>query len=441
VETLDSMGRGSVAQQRQGPSSTQYNSVETDYDINGRVSRVTTPYPAALGGLNGTIVSTLYAYDGINRPTSVTSPNGTVKSFTYSAGVNAAGVSARDTLVALNSGPNGEHKQTQYEYNGLGRVIAVCEVTSMTGGRACGQATAQNGFPTTYTYSGPGNLMYIYQTGSGPTQVRSFGYENGNTGRLNVVTTPEAGSVYFTYDTDPVCGTFIGAMVKTADFGGGSTCLQYDLLHRLTLKTYNGLNSAVTPSKTFVYDSSASNASITCPSGGRNQLGRLAEVSTSGGGIFGGTDEGFCYDVVGNTTDFFQNDGSAWTHSIESYFPTGIPQTLAVATQPTITYGLDPMARITSASASSGQTPILASVSYNTASLPTYVNLGSGDQSAYTWKQGVGHVQRRVKHHHEYVNVECQRNFATTRYRGSAEHGGRSNLHLLVRRSATHNDR
>src|ERR1700735_5301116 len=32
VETLDAMGRPHIAQQRQGPAATQYNSVETDYD-------------------------------------------------------------------------------------------------------------------------------------------------------------------------------------------------------------------------------------------------------------------------------------------------------------------------------------------------------------------------------------------------------------------------
>jgi RHS repeat-associated protein len=176
-------------------------------------------------------------------------------------------------------------------------------------------------------------------------------------------------------------------VVKTADNGGGTTCLQYDLLHRLTLKTYTGLNSAATPSKTFLYDST-SNPSITCAS---NQLGRLAEVSTSGGGIFGGADEGFCYDVVGNPTDYFQSDGPGiWTHSVESYFPTGIPQTLATATQPTITYGLDAMARIYSANASSGQNPILTGVSYNAAGLPTAVNFGSGDSSSYGWLNNIG---------------------------------------------------
>src|SRR3984893_138672 len=142
-------------------------------------------------------------------------------------------------------------------------------------------------------------MSITQNSGGSPTQVRSFTYENSNTGRMLTAFTPEAGTTTVTYDTDTVCGAFTGAIVKTADNGGGSTCLQYDLLHRLTLKTYNGLNSAVTPSRTFVYDSSASNAGITCPSGGGNQLGRLAEVSTGTAGVFGLTEEGFCYEVGG----------------------------------------------------------------------------------------------------------------------------------------------
>jgi len=386
VETLDSLGRKQIVQQRQSPTATQYNSVETDYDSNGRVSRVTTPYSAGPGGTNGSIVSTTYAYDGVNRPTSITSPNGAVKSFTY----NASG-SARDTLITLSPAPSGEqNKSTQYEYNGLGQVTSVCELTTTSPGNSpCGQVWGGwQGFRTDYTYSGPGNLLSTVQNSRGATsQTRSFTYENSNTGRMLTATTPEAGTVTLAYDTDTVCGTFIGAVVKKSDNGGGNTCLQYDLLGRLILKTYTGLNSAVTPSKTFVYDSTT-NPSINCAT--KNQLGRLAEVSTGSAGIYGGTDEGFCYDVVGNPTDYFQNDGNAWTHSVESYFPTGIPQTLAVGNQPTITYGLDPMARIFSASASgTGQAP-LTSVTYNTAGLPTAVNFGSGDSSSYGWKNGIG---------------------------------------------------
>ena len=391
VETLDSMGRGHVAQQRQGPSSTQYNSIETDYDSNGRVSRVTTPYPAALGGGNGTIVSTTYAYDAINRPTSIASPNGTVKSFTYTASG-----SARDTLVGLNSGPNAEHKQTQYEYNGLGQVTSVCEVTSMAGSYGCGQTNPLSGFSTTYSYSGPGKLLSITQNvGGSPTQVRSFTYENSNTGRMLTATTPEAGTFHLTYDTDGTCGTFIGAVVKKADNGGGTTCLSYDLLGRVTAKSYSGLHSGMTPPQKFVYDSTT-NANIACPTGS-NRLGKLAEVITGGGSTAkGDADEGFCYDVVGNPTDaYYWMNAAVWVHAAETYFPTGIPQTLAVGTQPTITYGLDPMARIYSANASSGQNP-LTSVTYNTAGLPTTVNFGSGDSSTYGWKNGIGPMSSAV---------------------------------------------
>lgn len=181
----------------------------------------------------------------------------------------------------------------------------------------------------------------------------------------------------------------MGAVVRKTDNGGGTTCLAYDLLGRVTSKTYSGLNSGNTPNVNFIYDSTT-NASINCPTGS-NQLGRLAEVSTGGGAPNGYTDEGFCYDVVGNPTDTFSwINGTIWVHAAESYFPTGIPKTLAVGNQPTITYGLDPMARITSASASgSGQNP-LTSVIYNTAGLPTTVNFGSGDSSAYGWLNGIG---------------------------------------------------
>jgi RHS repeat-associated protein len=51
---------------------------------------------------------------------------------------------------------------------------------------------------------------------------------------------------------------------------------------------------------------------------------------------------------------------------------------------PTITYGLDGEGRVYSSSASSGQNP-LTSTTYNTASLPTQINLGSSDSDTFTY--------------------------------------------------------
>ena len=44
LATVDGLGRSHIMQKREGPSSSMYDSVETDYDSDGRPSRVTLPY-------------------------------------------------------------------------------------------------------------------------------------------------------------------------------------------------------------------------------------------------------------------------------------------------------------------------------------------------------------------------------------------------------------
>jgi RHS repeat-associated protein len=68
-----------------------------------------------------------------------------------------------------------------------------------------------------------------------------------------------------------------------------------------------------------------------------------------------------------------------------TYYANGALDTLSnLVGLPTITYGVDGEGRVNSASASSGQNP-LTSTTYNTASLPTLVTLGSSDSDSYTY--------------------------------------------------------
>jgi RHS repeat-associated protein len=386
LTTMDTMGRKHLVQERQGPSSTSYNTIETDYDSNGRVKRITLPYSAAAGATNSTIKGYAFSYDGISRIIDAVSPLGTTKLASYTA---------NDTLVTLSPAPSGEDtKSMQYETNGLGWLTSVCEVTSttMSGSYACGQANAENGFLTAYNYGPTGNITSIVQNSKGSTsQTRSFTYENNNTGRLLTSTTPEAGTLTTVYDSDPsgVCSSaFVGFPIKVVDNGGGTSCFSYDVADRISTKSFpQGLNSSITPTRTFIYDTT-SNTNINCAT--KNQAGAVAEVITgpSGNPI---TDEGFCYDNDGRPTDSFlwTSTGHGYAHITESYYANGVVDTLSVPTQPTITYALNGLGRITSATASSGQNP-LTSTAYNVADMPTTVTLGSGDKDVYAWSNTIG---------------------------------------------------
>jgi len=287
TETLtqfDLMGRPKLSQVRQGPASSQYTITETDYDAEARVSRVTLPYSGAAGTMNSTIDGTRTAYDGIGRKLTVTGP-------AYSANVPGSTItytySANDVLVTQSPAPAGEHaKSRQTETNGLGDITSVCEVTSVAGSSSCGQSTAASGFKTMYAYYPGGNLKNITQNVNGTTQqIRSFTYDNGNTGRLLTATTPESGTYTTTYDSDPAgyCPPFVGFPVKNVDNGGGTACRAYDLADRVVSVTYpTGLNSASTPSKYFEYDSALPPVSLSC-NGSPNTAGAIAEASTASG--------------------------------------------------------------------------------------------------------------------------------------------------------------
>lgn len=91
--------------------------------------KVTGPYSASDGQLcSGTCNATTTTYDALGRPTLVTDPgngttNGTVK---YAYPQN-------DVLQTLSPSPSGENtKQRQMEYDGLGRLTSVCELTAGT---------------------------------------------------------------------------------------------------------------------------------------------------------------------------------------------------------------------------------------------------------------------------------------------------------------------
>jgi len=285
ITRVDSMGRQQLSEVMLNGTS-NYSITETDYDVNGRVSRVTIPYTAAEGTLNSTVAAFTYTYDGLDRVLTEVGPQysssipGTTKTYTYVA---------NDTMATVSPAPSGENtKSTNTEVNGLGEVTSVCEITKATGSSSCGQAnTAASGFLTTYTYYPGGKLQQITQNAKGTTtQLRSFTYDNSNTGRMLTATTPESGTTTTTYDSDPsyYCLPFIGFPIKNVDNTGGTTCFGYDLADRVTSVSYpTGLNSSSTPNKVFKYDSTTSSA-FSC--GTPNTAGAIAEAyttSTTGG--------------------------------------------------------------------------------------------------------------------------------------------------------------
>jgi len=157
----DSLGRVYVDQHEESPSSSTLDSVSYAYDSNGRLYSTSVPCAVGYGAICST-PKTTQTYDALNRSLTTTDGgNGTVTN-TYTQ---------NDVLVVQGPPPTGENaKSRQLEYDGLGRLTSVCEITTASGSGACGQKAARTGFLTKYTYDTVNNLTNVTQNAQSTSQ-------------------------------------------------------------------------------------------------------------------------------------------------------------------------------------------------------------------------------------------------------------------------------
>jgi RHS repeat-associated protein len=133
-------------------------------------------------------------------------------------------------------------------------------------------------YTTTYLYDGLNDLIGVSQGTRTICQINSVWYyrcfQYDSLGRMTRATTPESGTVNYTYDSDSTCGTSKGDLVKRVDARGIRTCHAYDSRHRLTSNTY----SDATPTANYYYDQSSYN-SLTITNG----LGERTGMSDGSG--------------------------------------------------------------------------------------------------------------------------------------------------------------
>ncbi len=378
LTTLDGLGRVSLTQRRQAQGSTTFDSVETTYDSLGRTYKVSPPYSAAEGGAYGGSTWNTTLYDALKRPTSVTDAGGGSVAFSYSA---------NDMLRTVTPAPTGENpKKAQYQYDGLGRLKSVCEITGATGSGACTQNTAATGFFTSYTYDLLNNLKTVSQSGQGRT------YYYDSLSRLTSEANPESGTTSYFYDTDSTCGTYDGDLVKRVDAVGNVICYAHDAVHRLSAVTYpSGQYSSVTPAKHFVYDSATVNGVAMT-----SAAGHLAEAYTCTGSCTSKlTDLGFSYSARGDVTGLLESTpSSGGYYSVgATYWPNGLLNVLSGTSMPTITYTPDGEGRVYTMTDNLGNTPV-SNTSYNVFGLPTGLALGSGDSDAYVYDPNTGRMTK-----------------------------------------------
>ncbi len=377
----DALGRKLNDQIQQGPSSSNFDTTSYTYDSYGRPTIVSIPCVVSYAGTCPTPATTT-TYDALNRPLTVTDAGGGTLSSSYSV---------NDVLVTRGPAPTGENtKRRQMQYDGLGRLTSVCEITNASGSAGCGQATAATGFLTSYTYDTLGHLTNVSQNAQGTAQARTYAYDL--LGRLTSETNPETGTTQYFYDSAPstpgvaCAGTYNGDLVKKYDANGNTTCFTYDSLHRVLSTTFSGPNSSGT-NRYFVYDGAIVNGQTMATAKGRMAEAYTATCQTCSKS----TDLGFSYTARGEVATTYEstpNSGGYYNVGM-TYWPNGMVNTMSSPSFPTFTYTPDPEGRPYAVFAMTGQNPVTSTL-YNTAGQTTSVTYTSGDVDTFSFDSNTG---------------------------------------------------
>ena len=168
LATVDGFGRPIFSQRLQAPSSTNYDTKETDYNSLGQPYRSTMPYTAGASPStnNTTVAATTKTFDALGRVLTITDGSSGTVMYTYTN---------NDVLQQV-GGPSGTQAfQKQFEYDGLGRLTSVCEISSsLPNTGTCGQGTPQTGYWTKYTYDALGHLLTVVQNAQATSEVPPF---------------------------------------------------------------------------------------------------------------------------------------------------------------------------------------------------------------------------------------------------------------------------
>ncbi len=315
--TADALGRPLYAQQIEGPNGS-WDTTQMGYSWNttGRVTTKTMPC-ATTKGAGCSTPTTTATHDALGRTLVVTDGGGGTITNTYTK---------QDVLTVLGPAPTGEVvKQVQKEYNGLGQLVSVCQLSSATGTTSCGQANGGTGYLTTYSYNADGTVSSVVRG----AQTHSFTYDA--IGRTLTATYPESGTTTYVYDGTSCWSTPTkGLLTYKTDAAGNTIMYSYDSLNRMIVKRSYGPNSDGYFS-IYVYDSATVGGSPM-----QNTAGRLAEqvtgygpscttVATCLGSMTRVTDEGFSYTARGEMSDVYEStpNSGGYYHTNATYSANG----------------------------------------------------------------------------------------------------------------------
>jgi len=367
-------------QQLESPKSESWDSIVSGWNWGntGIVSYGYVPCTGPKATNCATIGLSTTTSDALGRPLATIDGGGGTTNNTYVG---------QDILSVSGPAPIGEViKQVQTEYNGLGQIVSICEISNasapLIGAVSCSQANGgYSGYLTSYTYNANGTLASVSKASGGGTQTHSFTYDI--MGRMLTETYPESGTTTYIYDSSSgTCSVSApGQLVRVNDANGNQACYTYDGLNRKTSITYTGPNFDGY-NQYFVYDSATVNGVIMT-----NVKGHLAEAYTA---AFPRatkiTDEGFGYTARGEISDVYEYIPSAkvYQHVAATYYANGALNSISGIPGGPWTYSIDGKGRPYGATDGSS-TVLVSGTTYNAADQPLVLTYGSGDTDTYTY--------------------------------------------------------
>ena len=339
VSSVDGLGRVLVSTTKDG-SGNVISNVSANYDLLGRPYKTSNPYTGSPSYWTTT------AFDVLDRPTSVTLPDGSATTYapytaqtvtiTDPAGKKRKSQSdAAGRLVALTEpdSSNTLNKVTLYTYNVLDALVSATDdagtqtrtytydnlgrlVSTVTpeGGQTCfgtrtGTTCNQDGydsFDNLLTRTDARGVVTSY-TYDGLNRLKGTGYNVGTTG------VPATASVILTYGTN--ASQFNNGALITMTDGVGSENYSYNALEQLT--QLQKVIGTTTYTMSYAYNIAGELTQITYPSGRVIQqsvdaIGRLCEIapSTTGCGTAASPyATSYGYNVAGQVTGFKYGNG------------------------------------------------------------------------------------------------------------------------------------
>jgi RHS repeat-associated protein len=330
---MDGLGRVTTSSLVNDPDGRTY--VETHYDSVGRLYTVSNPYRVSSGG------GETYAYDMLNRVTSVQhADNNTAYAYYGTAVSGAGGRSAQmcDTgsygygYPSLTKDESG--KLRQFWTDALGRTIEVDEPDPATGSLTSGSVNN-----TCYKYDVLGNLYQVVQG----SETRNYTYDWLS--RLTGAQTPESKNLwtYFYYTTSggALCSGDPSAVCRKTDARGITATYTYDALNRLGAPGSSAIsysNGDPTPI-TYTYDQTdCLGLSVPC----YNKTRRTTMTDASG-------TTKWAYDAMGRVLREHRTIGSVTKDTTYTYNLDGSLATLTYPSGRTVTYTVSAVGRLLTA--------------------------------------------------------------------------------------------